>query len=95
MSAVLSALPNGSFGDALAALKQGKCVTRKPWFTKEKGKWIAFQNPADAASIITVPYIYEKTDTVIRVWEPRQVDILSNDWILIRHPFAPDAKKVS
>lgn len=93
MSAVLSALPNGTFGEALAAMKQGKYVARRPWINQ--GIWLAFQNPAEAASIITVPYIYETTETVIRPWEPRQVDILTNDWIVVRHPFAPDVKKAS
>jgi hypothetical protein len=44
-----------TFGDALAALKQGKRVARDGW--NGKGMWLALQTP-DQHSKITLPYIY-------------------------------------
>ena len=102
MSVVLSALPTGTFGEALQALKLGKCVARKAWIhdinkaERTAIPWITLQNPAEPASILTRPFFYKTTTDAVRVWEPKTEDVLADDWILIRHPFDErSAKKAS
>ncbi len=66
------------FGDALAALKGGKLVSRKGW--NGKNMWLALQKP-DAKSKMTLPYIYMRTaDGNFVPWLASQTDLLSDDW---------------
>lgn len=77
-----------TFGDALAALKQGKRVARDGW--NGKGMWIALQVP-DQHSKMTLPYIYIEYpeghlayQSGSRVpWLASQTDMLREDWIIL------------
>ena len=77
-----------TFGDALAALKQGKRVARDGW--NGKGMWLALQEP-DQHSKMTLPYIYieyPEGHTAYprgsRVpWLASQTDMLREDWIIL------------
>lgn len=67
-----------NFGQAIEALKAGKCVSRAGW--NGKGMWLALQVP-DAHSKMSRPYIYMKTaDGKLVPWVASQTDILANDW---------------
>ncbi len=67
-----------TFGEAIAALKQGKRVSRTGW--NGKGMWLELQVP-DAHSKMTLPYIYMKTaqDDLVP-WLASQTDVLAEDW---------------
>jgi len=68
------------FGDALRALKSGKCVTRPGW--NGKGMYLELQVP-DAHSKMTLPYIFMFTADKQRVpWLASQTDMLAMDWVL-------------
>ena len=77
-----------TFGDALAALKQGKRVAREGW--NGKGMWLALQVP-DEHSKMTLPYIYieypeghpayPKGSRV--PWLASQTDMLAEDWLIL------------
>jgi hypothetical protein len=77
-----------TFGDALAALKQGKRVARDGW--NGKGMWLALQTP-DQHSKITLPYIYIEYPeghpaypSGSRVpWLASQTDMLREDWVIL------------
>lgn len=67
-----------SFGEAIAALKCGKRVSRSGW--NGKGMWLALQVP-DANSKMSLPYIYMKTADDKQVpWLASQTDVLADDW---------------
>ena len=76
------------FGDALAALKQGKRVAREGW--NGKGMWLALQVP-DEHGKMTLPYIYieypeghpayPKGSRV--PWLASQTDMLAEDWLIL------------
>jgi tripartite-type tricarboxylate transporter receptor subunit TctC len=73
-----------TFGEALAALKDGKSVQRAGW--NGKGLWLTLQKP-DANSKMTLPYIYISYPTDApntpgaRVpWLASQTDLLAEDW---------------
>jgi hypothetical protein len=67
-----------NFGDALAALKEGKRVARSGW--NGKGMWLELQRP-DSYSKMTLPYIFMKTVDDQRVpWLASQTDMLGEDW---------------
>jgi acyl CoA:acetate/3-ketoacid CoA transferase alpha subunit len=69
------------FGEAIAALKQGRKVCREGW--NGRGMWLALQRP-DAGSKMSLPYIYMKTVTGDLVpWLASQTDVLSEDWIVL------------
>lgn len=74
-----------NFGDAIAALKRGKAVSRRGW--NGKGLWLTLQVP-DTHSKMTLPYIYltyPSADQFLvggRVpWHPSQTDVLAEDWL--------------
>jgi len=77
-----------TFGDALAALKQGKRVARDGW--NGKGMWLALQEP-DQHSKMTLPYIYIEYPeghpaypSGSRVpWLASQTDMLREDWVIL------------
>lgn len=70
-----------NFGDAIAALKQGKRVAREGW--SGKGMWLALQTP-DAYSKMSLPYVYMRTACDNNVpWLASQTDILSEDWVIL------------
>ena len=77
-----------TFGDALAALKQGKRVARDGW--NGKGMWLALQAP-DQHSKMTLPYIYIEYPeghpaypSGSRVpWLASQTDMLREDWVIL------------
>lgn len=76
-----------NFGDALAALKDGKRVSRIGW--NGKGMWLELQRP-DAGSKMTLPYVYlnypddAKNTPGARVpWLASQTDILAEDWGIV------------
>lgn len=66
------------FGEALAALKQGKRVSRRGWIGPDQ--WIKLQRP-DGQSKMGLPYIFIRTVTNHFVpWVASHVDMLSADW---------------
>ena len=70
-----------TFGEAIAALKEGKRVSRNGW--NGKGMWLELQVP-DAHSKMTLPYIYMKTaqDDLVP-WLASQTDVLAEDWGIV------------
>ena len=76
---------NLNFGDAIAYLKTGYCVAREGW--NGKGMCLTAQFP-DEHSKMTHPYLFmtipECPEGVRKLpWQPAQVDIFSNDWLLL------------
>ena len=72
---------DGSFSQALDALKQHFKVRREGW--NGKGQELALQTP-DEHSKMTLPYIYIKTVQGDLVpWLASQTDLLANDWEII------------
>jgi hypothetical protein len=79
-----------NFGEAVAALKEGKKVAREGW--NGKGIFIELQVP-DEHSKMTHPYTFIDTTGLItnndrapknRVpWLPSQTDMLSEDWCIV------------
>ena len=77
-----------NFGEAIEALKMGKCVARKGW--NGKGIYLKLQRP-DEHSKMTLPYIYIVTSKLVTdnsyapkglvPWLASQTDMLSEDWI--------------
>ena len=68
-----------NFGDALAALKNGKQVFRTGW--NGKGMYLKLQQP-DENSKMTLPYIYMRTAQGDFVpWLASQTDMLAEDWL--------------
>lgn len=71
-----------NFGIALAALKNGRTVTRARW--NERGMWIAIQRPEDGTGSMTVPFIYMRTaDGDLVPWLASQTDLLADDWSIV------------
>jgi hypothetical protein len=70
-----------TFGEAIAALKEGKRVSRTGW--NGKGMWLELQVP-DAHSKMTLPYVYMKTaqDDLVP-WLASQTDVLAEDWGIV------------
>ena len=67
-----------TFGDAIAALWDGKAVQRNGW--NGPGQYLMLQRP-DEKSKMTLPYIYIRTVQGDRVpWLASQTDMLSGDW---------------
>lgn len=68
-----------NFGDAIAALKEGKKVARQYW--NEKGTFLFLTG----GYIDALPTICMKTadNKVLKVWLPRQTDMLSEDWMIV------------
>jgi hypothetical protein len=76
-----------NFGDALAALKDGKRVARSGW--NGKGLWLELQRP-DAHSKMTLPYVYlnypddaANTPKARVPWLASQTDMLGEDWGIV------------
>jgi hypothetical protein len=76
-----------NFGDALAALKDGKRVSRTGW--NGKGLWLELQRP-DAGSKMTLPYVYlnypddaQNTPNARVPWLASQTDMLAEDWGIV------------
>lgn len=70
-----------TFGEAIAALKDGDKVTREGW--NGKGMWLNLQVP-DSNSKMTLPYIYMFTADKQQVpWLASQTDMLAEDWMKI------------
>lgn len=76
-----------TFGDAIAALKQGEQLQRRGW--NGKGIFIELQTP-DENSKMTSPYIYinttglqtdnEEAPKSLVPWLASQTDMLAEDW---------------
>jgi hypothetical protein len=67
-----------SFAGALAALNDGRKVTRKGW--NGSGQFLALQVP-DTHSKMKRPYIYiSPVDGDLVPWVASQSDLLANDW---------------
>jgi hypothetical protein len=76
-----------NFGDALAALKDGKRVARSGW--NGKGLWLELQRP-DPHSKMTLPYVYlnypadaANTPGARVPWLASQTDMLGEDWGIV------------
>lgn len=85
-----------NFGQALEALKQGKCVSREGWNGKGMyvfiigttihepgiGGWTYTNGKNDNLPLL--PFIAMKTaDEKVVPWLASQTDILSEDWVII------------
>lgn len=69
-----------NFGEAIAALKDGKKVARHGW--NGKNMYLELQVP-DEHSKMSLPYIYMYTaDQNLVPWLASQTDMLSEDWII-------------
>lgn len=69
------------FSAALAALKDGRRVTRSGW--NGKGMWLALQTP-DAHSKMKRPYIYmSPVGGHLVPWVASQSDLLADDWCIL------------
>lgn len=78
------------FGDALAALKNGRKVRRRGW--NGKGIYLELQVP-DKHSKMTLPYIYIVTTSLVTdnpeapkgvvPWLASQTDMLAEDWEVV------------
>jgi len=69
------------FGQAIAALKAGKKVSRNGW--NGKNMWLMLQRP-DQHSKMTLPYIYMYTAQGDLVpWLASQTDVLAEDWGIV------------
>ena len=65
-------------GAAIAAMREGKKVTRAGW--NGPGQWIALQVP-DENSKMGKPYLYiSPVDGQFAPWLASQTDILASDW---------------
>ena len=70
-----------TFGDAIAALKSGRSVSRSGW--NGKGMYLDLQVP-DENSKMTLPYIWMWTACGNRVpWLASQTDVLAEDWAVV------------
>jgi hypothetical protein len=70
-----------TFGGAIAALKEGKRVSRAGWNCKDQ--YLGLQNP-DENSANSLPYVYIITVDGKRVpWLASQTDMLSEDWFVL------------
>ena len=76
-----------NFGQALTALKAGRCVARIGW--NGKGLWLELQWP-DTNSEMTLPYIYlnysqdaQNTPGARVPWLASQTDVLAGDWVFV------------
>jgi len=74
-----------TFGEAIECLKQGRRVARRGW--NGNGMWLECQSP-DEHSKMTHPYLFmnipECEEGMRRLpWQPAQVDIFANDWIIV------------
>ncbi|MEN6316706.1 MAG: DUF2829 domain-containing protein [Clostridiaceae bacterium] len=74
-----------TFGLALEAMKVGKKCARPGW--NGKGMYLQAQFP-DEHSKMTFPYLYmtipDCTEGLRRLpWQPAQVDLFSDDWMII------------
>jgi len=69
-----------SFGKAIEAAKYGKFFRLKKW---EKDVYISLQKP-DEHSKMTHPYLYVTSRFGRVPWIPTMVEILSEDWDIIR-----------
>ena len=77
------------FGEALAALRSGGCVTRAGW--SGRGQWIALQVPDDGSKM-RKPYIYiSPVDGELVPWIASQGDLLAEDWWPFRPPRVTEA----
>jgi hypothetical protein len=69
-------------GDAISAMRGGLKVARSGW--NGKGMWLSMQEP-DAASKMTLPYVYMRTAQGDLVpWLCSQTDLLANDWEMVK-----------
>ena len=81
---------NLNFGQAIAALKEGKKVARAGW--NGKGIFIELQKPYENSKM-THPYIFidttglqtdnEKAPKNLVPWLASQTDMLSEDWMIV------------
>lgn len=67
------------FGQALAAMQQGKSVRLPKWSPEVK---IQIQFP-DEHSKMTAPYMYVESRFGRVPWNPTQIEILSTDWEIV------------
>lgn len=72
-------MQNGTFGQALELLKEGKKVARAGW--NGQGMYLAIQHP-DEQSMNKQSYIYIVPVGGQRVpWVASQPDLLESDWV--------------
>jgi Protein of unknown function (DUF2829) len=76
-----------NFGQALAALLNGRAITRTGW--SRSGMQLGLQAPTGK---INQPFIYiQLANGDCQVWTPNQADILSPDWQMASPPGAREA----
>lgn len=69
------------FGQALAAVKSGKKITRAGW--NGPAQYVEMQRP-DAHSKMTLPYLFIRTVQGDLVpWLASQTDLLADDWDVV------------
>lgn len=74
-------MKNLTFGDAIAALKEGKKVCRNGW--NGKAMWINLQ-VVDMSSKMGHNYIYMSgVDGKLFPWNPNNLDMLAEDWQIL------------
>ncbi len=76
-----------NFGDAIAAIKQGKLATRMGWNGKDMYIFLIEGYPANEEDGILeiLPIIAMKTadNKILRGWLASQTDILAEDWVVL------------
>jgi hypothetical protein len=72
-----------TFGIALAALKNGRTVTRAGWNGRDM--WIGLQRPEhSSAGTMTLPFLFMRTAHGGMVpWVASQTDLLAEDWSIV------------
>jgi hypothetical protein len=79
------------FSEALNVVKRGRKIARSSW-EESSGLCVVYQKsclvdnllPDSAMEITGKPHLLMKTaDGSFNVWCPSQVDILSDDWIIV------------
>lgn len=75
-------MPRLNFGQALAELKTGKCITREGW---NGPHYLGLQLPDEhSANKQAYIYIVPMADLSNRIpWTASQADILSDDWAVL------------
>lgn len=90
-------MENLTFGQAIEAVKQGKLIAREGWngkgmfaFYVSGSKFIVNRKPlneiySEGTEVEYRPHIDLKAvDGTIGVWNPNMIDILAEDWCIIK-----------
>jgi len=79
-----------NFGDAIAALKEGKKVSRAGWNGKGMylfqfdSSWASFPERLEAGyPVESSTCIKTAQDTIVMGWKPSQTDMFANDWCIV------------